>query len=465
VGGGGANSVCPGASETDHPATCGGTSPNSEEFLPKVPSRRLGSTNGNLTSHSVGLGTRHKVGRFVAFLLSPRIGCHCEALINIDGGTLFSPLRGNHMPRSPGASRSRWTRSSLAVAMAGCLVTAVAGAGYTAAATEAAAGGASHYGFDQPSAIRAADHHLWIANLGGDSVTETTVSGAWVKTISAARFGFNKPDAIGVAGNRLLVVNRAGSVTEINATNGALVRVIRGAKYAFKRPSAIVVHSGHVWVTNRGGNSVTEFAAGSGALVRVLRNPQNVARFDDPTALTWTPHGIWVVNAKGNSLTEFDPTNGVAIKHIHAARFGLNGPAGIAFDGRHLWISNRVGSTVTETTRGGSLIQVITNSSNNSNYGFDGPNVVMAAAGYVYINSPLSSSPMVTQINPKTADGDWFECNTNTPTPGWLNPTGLTYQGGHIWVVGAAVGGGSVLVELNAAPSGSAGGQVINRFL
>jgi hypothetical protein len=325
---------------------------------------------------------------------------------------------------------------------------------------------------DNPSAVTVADKHLWIANRAGNSVTEADLSGRWVRTLSAARYAFAQPDALGRVGSLLFVVNRGGSVTEINASDGGLIRVIRGARYRFDRPVAIATNGHNVWVTNSTGRSVTEFAARSGALIRVLRNPARSTRFDDPVAITVANGGVWVVNAKGGSttdanagsLTEIDPTTGAVLRRVHGPRFGLERPAGIAFEGSHLWISDSLTNAVTETTDHGQLVQVINNASHNANYGFDGPNAVGAFGGLIYVISPLSSSPMITQIDPTTAEGDWYECNTNSPTPGWLNPTGLAVQGGHVWVVGGAVGGGSVLVELTASKSGPHAGQVIKRF-
>jgi hypothetical protein len=373
----------------------------------------------------------------------------------------------------PRASRSRgsWIRRVVAVGAIGGLMIGFSSVAIASNAV-AARPAVSSYGFNQPSAIKAVNGDLWIANLAGNSVTETTTAGAWVRTLSASSYGFNKPDALAVSGHFLFVVNQQGSVTELNASNGSLVRIVKGVSYQFSQPTAAIVDGGNVWVLNSAGNSVTEFTVATGALVRVLTNPSGSLRFDDPVALTSIPGDIWIVNRAGGStidhnagsLTEIDPTTGAFVRQVAAASLGLEGSAGIAFDGTHLWISDSQTNAVTETTSVGGLVQVVTNGSHNANYGFDGPSVVRSAGGHVYVISPLSSSPMVTQIDPTTANGDWFECNTNSPTPGWLNPTSLAVTGGHVWVVGAAVGGGSVLVELGATPYTSAGGQVIARF-
>jgi hypothetical protein len=342
----------------------------------------------------------------------------------------------------------------------GCL----SAAGVATAAPSAAPASAqtAAYGFDRPAAIAAAGGELWIANLGGNSVTEVDGrTGALIRTLAAAHYGFRAPDAIAATGHRLFVVNRHGSVTELNALTGALVRIVRGARYEFMRPAALIVDSGDVWVVNTAGDSLTEFSARNGSLVRVVHNPAaNSARFDDPVALTAAGIDIWVVNHAGGSaadatagsLTEVDAASGHAVRHLHSTGLGLEAPAGIAFDSTHLWVSDSATDNVTELGSTGQLVELVTNSSNNSNYGFDGPSVVVAKAGMVYVVSPLSQSPMVTQIQPTTAAGNWFECNTNSPSPNWFNPTGLAVLHRKIWVVSNGNDGngqtGNALVEL-----------------
>src|SRR5271166_1361762 len=74
---------------------------------------------------------------------------------------------------------------------------------------------ASRYGFNKPIAIAYSRGHLWIANYSGNSVTETTTSGTWVRTVSGHKYGFRGPDAIVSYLGDAFVVNRAGSVIEL----------------------------------------------------------------------------------------------------------------------------------------------------------------------------------------------------------------------------------------------------------
>ena len=72
----------------------------------------------------------------------------------------------------------------------------------------AAAG--SPYAFNKPHAIAVNSGHLWIANYGGNSVTETSSTGAWIRTISGASYGLNGPDTVVSHLGYVFVVNHGG---------------------------------------------------------------------------------------------------------------------------------------------------------------------------------------------------------------------------------------------------------------
>jgi hypothetical protein len=309
-----------------------------------------------------------------------------------------------------------------------------------------------------------ANGDLWIANRAGNSVTETNAGGGFIRRISAARYRFAAPVAIAVSGLHVFVLNRRGSVTELAAGDGSLVRVIRGSRYHFVRPTAMIAHDGDIWVTGGTSAAVTEFRISDGSLIRVL-NPNNNNTFGlhDPVALAADRSSIWVLNQSRSasdpnvgSLTEINAATGALVTVKAGARYGFAGSRGVAFDGTHLWVSDSTANAVTELTSSGNLVQVISNASNNANYGFDAPTAVSAASGHVYVISPPGPSPMITQIEPSTADGNWYECNTNVPDPQFNNPTDLTVQGHHVWVVSPA---NNSLDELRTST-----GALINRF-
>jgi hypothetical protein len=324
---------------------------------------------------------------------------------------------------------------------------------------------ASPYQFNHPDAIALNSGHLWIANYLGNSVTETTTAGGWMRTISAAGYGFRRPDAIVSYGANLFVVNRGGSVTELNASTGALIRIIQGASYDFVSPTAAVQQGGHIWVVDTGANAVTEFSATTGALMRTLTDTNTHYGFKTPDAIAVADANIWVTSKTGGSITdpkagavtEFLASTGAFVRRISAAADGLQWPSGIAFGGGRLWISDAATDSITELGSAGVLVRVVTNTSLDGNYGLEAPTVVVASGLYVYVISPPGASPMVTQITASTAEGNWYECNTNTPDPMFKNPTGLVVVGSYVWVVSPA---DNTLTQLSLA----LGGNRVNIF-
>ena len=323
--------------------------------------------------------------------------------------------------------------------------------------------GASVYGFDQPTAIVFNTGHLWIANYAGNTVTETTAAGAWVRTIGGTAYGFNAPDAIVSSGANVFVVNQAGTVTEVSGRTGTVVRVLSDTSYGFNVPTTAVLQRGGIWVVNSGGNSLTEFSAATGALVRNVSGTQ--FGFDAPNAIAVAGANLWVTSELGGSTTdpnagaatEVNASTGAFVRRVTASADGLEQPSGVAFARSHVWIADAGSDAVTELNATGVLTRVITNGSLNGNYGFDAPTVVVGTAKDVYVISPPGASPMVTQIDTANGNGNWFECNTNSPDPQFANPTGLIVHGGYVWVVSPA---DNTLTQLSLA----LGGNTVNVF-
>jgi len=324
----------------------------------------------------------------------------------------------------------------------------------------------SSLGLSQPTAITEDAGNLWITNVGNNTVTVATLSGTPAGTVSGPAYGFNDPVALAGNGSDLFVVNTAGagSVTEIDESNGSLVRVVQGSSYGFNQPCAIVLYGANAWVVNRGGNSVTEFSTATGSVIQVLTNVSNSAyHFDGPDAIGVVGSNLWVINATGGSTTDplagsatvIDGTSGSFVQLVNSGSDGLESPAGVAYSGGNVWISDSALSQVTELTSNGTLVQIITNSSNDANYGFNSPTVMIASATEVYVDSPPGASPMITQIDSTTAEGNWYECNTNVPDPDFDNPTGLVVTSTDVWVVSP---GDNTLTELDLAENGQAVG-------
>jgi uncharacterized repeat protein (TIGR02543 family) len=105
-----------------------------------------------------------------------------------------------------------------------------------------------------PDGISSDATHVWVANYGGNSVTELNASsGSAVQTIGVG----SGPHAVSSDGTHVWVANNgSNTVTELNASDGSAVQTIGVGSY----PVAVSSDGTHVWVVNNGNNTVTELA-------------------------------------------------------------------------------------------------------------------------------------------------------------------------------------------------------------
>jgi|HubBroStandDraft_1064217.scaffolds.fasta_scaffold230105_1 hypothetical protein len=85
----------------------------------------------------------------------------------------------------------------------------------------------------------------------------------WGNVYGGGSYGFDAPHALAYDGTRVWVANAGGdSVTEVDASSGGLVRTLSGGSYGFDEPLALAYDGTRIWVANDGSNSVTELPGG-----------------------------------------------------------------------------------------------------------------------------------------------------------------------------------------------------------
>ena len=90
--------------------------------------------------------------------------------------------------------------------------------------------------------------------------------------LSATQYQFSAPDQILYDGSHLWVANSGGNtVTEVNPSDGSLVRVLSGTSYGFDSPQGMAFDGSHLWVANEDSDSVTEVNTSDGSVVHVRR--------------------------------------------------------------------------------------------------------------------------------------------------------------------------------------------------
>lgn len=56
---------------------------------------------------------------------------------------------------------------------------------------------------------------------------------------------------------------------------------------------------------------------------------------------------VWIANSSGNSVTELDASTGALVKLIKGDRYGFDGPTGISPDGTDVWVCNTADDSLT----------------------------------------------------------------------------------------------------------------------
>ena len=280
---------------------------------------------------------------------------------------------------------------------------------------------AAQYHFAAPYAVVFDGTHLWVTNASGNSVTEVNASdGSVVQVFNGASYGFNNPQGLAFDGRHLWIANGGGaSVTEINSSDGSLVRVLSGGSYDFAGPQAIAFDGKDLWVTNTVGNSVTEVNAATGSAVQVLSASNYL--FAKPLDIAYDGLGhVWITNNRDDIVTEVNTSDGSLVRTVFEL-LGLQGAAGIVFDGQHLWIADNAGAGATELNAAdGSFVRFVSTGGGPQDIAFDGVHVWVT-----------TFQGAVTEIDAGTGS----VVNTlSSAAYGFQDTTGIAFDGNHLWI-------------------------------
>jgi hypothetical protein len=348
----------------------------------------------------------------------------------------------------PEVARRR-RRSVGAAAVAACLL-----AGGLLTATQVGAsprpghvGPAKRHGLGlaSPDAAAVYGNDLFVANKGGNSVTElNATSGNFIRTISGTRYRFNQPTALQVIGKDLFVANASAGVTEVAISSGALVRLYRGPAF-FSDPVALTASGSSLFVLNARAGTVTKIETATTTGRMMVRR----FSFKGPKAIVAAGPHLFVTNSTGNYVTEITSATLKALA-ILRSKYQFDEPTGIAAHNGDVWVANYGGQSLTELLAStGAFVQAVRS---DESYLPD-PGPLTYGDGYFFTASPPGGSPMITQVpvsNPSSLP--WMMCNTNGPYH-FSNPEALVVAGANLWVVnqsGASAPYASSLTEMRA---------------
>ena len=260
--------------------------------------------------------------------------------------------------------------------------TGVSMSGYSAAQLTAttALPGATILGDAQVSVRGAAfdaNGNIWLANLGGNTVSEYTTSQldssatpAPAVVLSSAAGALNQPWGIAFdASGNLWIANFGGgtlvefAASQLGASGAPTATVIiSSVSNSVKNPRGIAFDaSGDLWITNNN-NTLAEFTPSqlmaSGAPVPTVTISAVAQSIVGPIGIAFDAAGnLWVSNGNTgfNTISGFAPSQltvsgaPVPTTTLSATAGSFNQPSGMAFDASgDLWVSNQGNSTVVE---------------------------------------------------------------------------------------------------------------------
>jgi hypothetical protein len=150
--------------------------------------------------------------------------------------------------------------------------------------------------------------------------------------------------------------------------------------------------------------------------------------FDAPDSAAVVGRHLFVANSAGNSVTEVNASTGAFVASISGARFGFDAPAAIVAMGTDLFVANSAGNSVTEF-RASSHKHILTISGLSD--GLSDPIALAASAGDLFV---LNGTGSVTEVNAAGA----LLGTASGPAFGFDQPTGLAVGDGDVFVANSA---------------------------
>lgn len=248
--------------------------------------------------------------------------------------------------------------------------------------------------------------HLWVVNLGSESLTKLTLDGQTVDELPAGTL----PQALTFDGRYLWVATSLGEVIKLSRDGKILLNVQVGGIL-----TSIASDGRHIWVADTMG----------GAITRVHPSGRIEGAYDvgvKPIDLLYDGSHLWVANDGDDTLLKLD-SNGRVLLSAHVEQ-----PGALAFDGKDIWATNTgfphvPGSTVTKFDTNGQRLGVYRIGSN--------PSAILYADGLIWVANSLTefnvTGATLTRLSLDGRNLGSFRIGSQ--------PDALLHHGSHLWAV------------------------------
>ena len=248
--------------------------------------------------------------------------------------------------------------------------------------------------------------HLWVSNMGSDSVSKLALDGELVGEFPAGSL----PQALAFDGQDLWVTTAIGEVIKLS-TDGQILSIFNVGGIL----TSAVFDGRFLWVANATGGEVTKIHPIGGV----------EAVYDvgvKPVDLLYDGKHLWIANLGNDTIVKLDD-NGQVLLTVP-----VDQPGDMAFDGRNLWVTNTgfpviPGSTVTKLDTNGRQLGVFRTGSN--------PSDILYADGSIWVANALSDFN-VTGTNLSKLSPDGIDLGSYHAG---IEPQALAFDGDNLWTI------------------------------
>jgi hypothetical protein len=276
------------------------------------------------------------------------------------------------------------------------------------------------FGFDVNPQFNCFDgEDIWVANNSGNSVTRVHASdGRVLGTWTGASFALNTIAAAGFI--YVTGVQNPGQLYRIDprAAPGP-VTLVENNLGAF--PRSITFDGLNLWTANRG------TGPGQGSITRynIVADTETtfVVGFNQPAGIVFDGTHLWVVDEEADELYRVNPANGTVLENLDLVV--IESPTAIpVFDGANIWVPVKNHLTVVSTSTPARVLAMLPGNGLgefNTAVAFDGERIMVTVAG----PTPAVSLWKATSLTP-----------LGTLALGGSNvPRGVCSDGLHFWIV------------------------------
>jgi len=273
---------------------------------------------------------------------------------------------------------------------------------------------------DVPMEITFDGSHVWVANSGSNTISKIDImTNSEVVTVHVN----NDPRGIAFDGLHIWVANSGSNeVSKINITTNTVVATVP----VNVDPRGIAFDGSHIWVANRGSNTVSKIDVMTNDVVATVSlGPFPSIPPDPPGLVTAEPAGvafdgshIWVTNSNADTVSKIDIITNTEVDTVFVRGLDRRWPERVAFDGSHIWVVNSGHTTI-------SKIDIMTNTVEGTFGVGASPQGIAFDGSHIWISN--SNIDKVSKIDIVTNS---VVANVDVSD----HPIGIVFDGSHIWV-------------------------------